>query len=103
MAPDCFKNLNERQKAGNYTEIIQNLISVKVDPNFPAGDYYRIKSLNLTEFSPSYITFNITFEYPNSITTSVMNPDSLLLQFLNAEYFVDMIDYGRVINDTSLS
>jgi hypothetical protein len=31
MTPDCFRNLHESQKAGNYTEIIQNLISVKVD------------------------------------------------------------------------
>jgi hypothetical protein len=32
MTPDCFRNLHESQKVGNYTEIIQNLISVKVDP-----------------------------------------------------------------------
>ena len=63
---------------------------------------YKIASLNLAEFSPSHILLNVTFADPNSITTLVMNPDSLIVQFLDTEYFIDLVDYSRVTNETSL-
>jgi hypothetical protein len=60
-------------------------------------------SLNITDFTSSYIDLNVKFADPNSITTSVMTPDLLDLQILNSEYFVDIVDYVRVTNDTALT
>ena len=86
MIPDYFRNLTARLKAGNYTEIIQNIISVKVEPYTSSKNntLYMIKSLNVTDFTSSHIDLNVTFAWPNSITTSVMNPDVLDLQISNS-------------------
>ena len=78
------------------------MISVKVDPYFQTENLFQIISLNLTEFSPSYIVINVTLEHPNAITTSLRSPDSLEVQFIDTDYFIDLIDFVRVSNETSL-
>ena len=86
MIPDYFRNLTARLKAGNYNEIIQNIISVKVEPYTSSKNntLYMIKSLNVTDFTSSHIDLNVTFASPNSITMLVMNPDFLNFKILNS-------------------
>ena len=78
------------------------MISVKVDPYLSESDLYKIKSVNLIEFSSSYFILNVTFENPNSITTEVRTPDFLAVQILNTDHFIGLVDYDRVKNDTAM-
>lgn len=89
MIPEYFLNLTLRQETHNYTEIIQNIIGLKVNPyKNGKGDTYDILQYNLTDFEADHIVINVTFKYPNLITQNLVTPDQLEAQILMADYFI---------------
>ncbi len=76
--------------------MIEQIMSIHVDPYTPAPNKYDLSFFNLTNFTNTFIELSLNFTHPNLISSSALRPDTLIIKILCPEFFVDINDYQRV-------
>ena len=71
------------------------MIALKIESDFytDESEAIGIKNYTLTRLTELALDIQIDFSYPPNITQSVLDPDNLVITFLDPIVFMDSWDY----------
>lgn len=103
MIPPRWKNLTLEREAGVYNETIHWYLALRVESDAEFDPQLRaleIVKFNLTKFTPQGLVLKIDFANPGYITSDILSPDFLEIEFIETSNFIDAQDFMFVENET---